>query len=165
MYTYIQIRDQQWVFKTLNRFKSYSLCLILMYILKFYYIIKSIQNVEWIQIILIISDTNVHSNLFSYHRTSTHIQRLQYSFHSYFKIRMILLISTLHNIYSRRRKWVWFEYVHYNTQQKVVCLLCLLSLSFSFFFFINATTTKTVNFDEWCETLESFMSIIRILWI
>ena len=36
-----------------------------------------------------------------------------------------------------------------------MCLFCLLSLSFSFFFFC-----KTVNFDEWFESLESFISIV-----
>ena len=47
-----------------------------------------------------------------------------------------------------------------------MCWLCLLSLSFSFF--VNAATTKTVNIDEWFESLESILSIINIflnLWI
>ena len=54
---------------------------------------------------------------------------------------------------------------------KVVCLFCFLSLSLSFsfffFFFVNVAKAKTVNFDEWFESLEWFMNIISIflnLW-
>ena len=42
-----------------------------------------------------------------------------------------------------------------------VCCLCLcLFLFLSFFLFVNATTNKTVNFDEWFESLESLLCII-----
>ena len=44
------------------------------------------------------------------------------------------------------------------------CYLCLFPSSF----FVNATTTKIVNFDEWLESFESFLSVIRIflkLWM
>ena len=45
------------------------------------------------------------------------------------------------------------------------CLYFFLSLSY---FFVNLATTKTVNVDEWFESLESFISIISIFpnfWI
>ena len=57
------------------------------------------------------------------------------------------------------------------TRWLCVCSACRFILScflFRFYKFVNVTTTKTVNFDEWFESLallESFISILVKFWI
>ena len=60
------------------------------------------------------------------------------------------------------------EYVKYKhtilTRRLCICFACCLYLFLSSFV-VNPTTTKNVNFYEWFESLESFMSIIRFFKI
>ena len=92
---------------------------------------------------------------------STHIQSLKYSSYSYLTTRMMLLISTLHNLTCT------YNMEHTISMKYLLegCLFALLAalsflLTWLSSFVVNAkTTAKTVNFNECFESHESFIGI------
>ena len=76
-------------------------------------------------------------------------------------------LSMNRHIYEAQNKYDSHTNTTILSRRLRVCFACCLCLFLSSFF-VNAATTKTVNVDEWFESLESFINIIRIflnLWI
>ena len=105
-----------------------------------------------------------------------------YSCYSYskFEVTIILILNKTHDVVNFDSPWlniyenhkisiILVRTVQYLLEGYVFASHVVFVFSFFlFFFFLNATTTKTVNFDEWFESLQTFMSIIIIflkLWI
>ena len=98
-----------------------------------------------------------------------------YSYYSYSKFELIF--NNKHDVVDFGSPWIDIYRTHkicmipirtlqYSLEDCVFALLAVFMFSLPFFF-VNATTTKTVNFDEWFESLESFMSVFTFqnLWI
>ena len=94
------------------------------------------------------------------------------------KVLILLILNNTHDIVDFDSPWIYDiheAYIKYdsNTNPTILsrrlcvffaCFLCI----FLSYFFVNAATTRTVNVDEWFESLESYISIINIflkLWI
>ena len=89
--------------------------------------------------------------------------------YSKFKVLIVFIIKTTHDVIDFDSLSIT-QHIH-ESQKKYdsrtntilssmlcICFACCLWCCLSSFFFVNATTTKTVHFDEWYEQLESFLS-------
>ena len=102
-----------------------------------------------------------------------------YSHYSYskFEILIVLILNNTDDVVDFKPPWIDIYKNHKVYMLRVrtllysvegcACFACCLCLFLSSSF-VNTITTKIVNFDEWFESLGSFMSIISIflnLWI
>ena len=99
-----------------------------------------------------------------------------YSHYSYSKFEVLipLILNNTHDvdfqsswidIYMKHKiNMILIRTLQYSVEGCVFALLAVFVINF-LPFFVNATTTKTVNFDEWFESLASYRSICLNLWI
>ena len=100
--------------------------------------------------------SNTHNFWYSYLFILILILYLYYSTtHSKFEVLIVLTLNNRHNGTDYDSPWIDICAKHKICTIRIRILqysLCLLSLSFFSSFFVNATTTKTVNADEWFES-------------
>ena len=87
-----------------------------------------------------------------------------------FEVLIVLILNNRHdivdfdspllNIYTKHKiSMIREQTLKYSLESFVLALLAVFVFFFLLFFFVNATTTKTVNFEE---LFESFISILII---
>ena len=100
---------------------------------------------------------------------STHIWSLKCTHHTSYltSYLLMLLLSTLHNsTHTRITHKINMNLVRTLTRKLYVFVATLsLLLMCHFSFIVNATTTKTINFNEWFKSLALFISLIRNIFI